>query len=75
LITAAVFLIACILITRFGIKPIDDAVIGWSSAAVPPDWTVLRDKWWSLHIMRTVAELVALCIITWTGITNSKSFS
>ena len=68
LLIAAIFLIACILITRFGNKPIDDMVVNWTSGSLPSNWAELRDKWWSLHIMRTIAELIALLLITWTSI-------
>jgi hypothetical protein len=68
LLIAAGFLIGCILITRFGNKPIDDVVLTWTKDSVPADWTMLRDKWWSFHILRTTAEILALLIITWTSI-------
>jgi len=68
LILAAVFFIACILITRFGNKPIDDIVITWTQDAIPGNWTELRDNWWSFHILRTVAEVIALILVTWTSI-------
>jgi uncharacterized membrane protein len=68
LILATVFFIACILITRFGNKPIDDMVITWTKDAIPGNWTELRDNWWSFHIMRTVAEIFALLLVTWTSI-------
>ncbi len=66
LLLAAAFLIACITITRFGIRPIDDKVLSWTTSSIPANWTTLRDKWWSLHIMRTIAELAALGILVWT---------
>jgi uncharacterized membrane protein len=68
LILAAVFFIVCILITRFGNKPIDDIVITWTKDAIPNNWTELRDNWWSFHILRTVAEIIALLLVTWTSI-------
>jgi archaellum biogenesis protein FlaJ (TadC family) len=68
LLVAAIFFIACILITRFGNKPIDDIVLTWTSNSLPGNWTELRDKWWSFHIMRTIAELVALLLVTWTSV-------
>jgi hypothetical protein len=73
LLIAAAFFIACILITRFGIKPIDDKLLSWTSSSIPADWASLRDKWWSLHIMRTMAEITALCIVVWTGISRKYS--
>ena len=72
LLIAAIFLIACILITRFGNKPIDDMVLNWTSGSLPSNWAELRDKWWSFHIMRTIAELIALLLITWTSIKGDR---
>ena len=68
LIIAAVFFIACIIITLFGNKPIDDKVITWTKDAIPTNWTELRDNWWSFHILRTIAEIIALLLVTWTSI-------
>ena len=67
LLVAALFFIACIIITRFGNKPIDDMVMTWTKDTLPDNWTELRDKWWSYHVMRTIAELAALFLITWTS--------
>ena len=66
LLTAAILFIICILITRFGNKPIDDTILSWTSYSIPDNWTELRNKWWILHKYRTIAELGALFIITWT---------
>ena len=68
LLVAAVFFIACILITKFAIKPIDDKVMSWKVNSIPDDWSALRVRWWSLHKLRTVVELIALFIVTWTSI-------
>jgi len=68
LILAAIFFIACILITRFGNKPIDDKVITWTTDTIPNNWSELRENWWSFHILRTVAEIIALLLVTWTSI-------
>jgi Domain of unknown function (DUF1772) len=68
LLAAAAFFIACILISRFGNQPINDDMMTWNIHSLPANWTILRDKWWSFHIMRTIAELIALSIITWTSI-------
>lgn len=65
---AAFFLLVCIGITFFGIKPIDDNIMNWGVANLPQNWMELRDKWWELHIMRTLAEIAALILITWTSI-------
>lgn len=68
LLVAAVFFVACILISRFGNQPINDSIMTWNSNTLPANWTTLRDKWWSFHIMRTIAELIALILITWANI-------
>ena len=68
LLVAAAFFIACIFISRFGNKPIQDSMMTWNFESLPADWTVLRDKWWAFHIMRTITELIALAIITWVSI-------
>jgi uncharacterized membrane protein len=68
LLIAAAFFIACILITRFENKPIDDMVMTWTSASLPANWTELRDQWWVWHIMRTLAELAALLLVTGASI-------
>jgi archaellum biogenesis protein FlaJ (TadC family) len=68
LIIAAIFFIACILITLLGNKPIDDKVITWTKDAIPNNWTDLRDNWWSFHILRTIAEIIAFLLVTWTSI-------
>lgn len=68
LLVAAGFFVACILITRFGNKPIDDLVMTWTLDSLPANWTELRDSWWSFHRMRTITELIALILITWSSI-------
>ena len=68
LIFAAICFIACILISRFGNQPINDSIMTWNPNSIPANWTLLRDKWWSFHIMRTITELIALCFIAWTNV-------
>jgi Domain of unknown function (DUF1772) len=71
LLTAAACLIACILITILGNKPIDNYVKTWTMATMPDNWTTFRDLWWSFHIGRMVAELIALVLIVWTSVKPS----
>jgi hypothetical protein len=68
LLMASAFLIVCIVITRFGNKPIDDLVLTWRVDSLPSDWMELRDQWWSLHILRVITEVVALLLVTWASI-------
>ena len=60
LVAAVICLIAAGLITRFGNQPINAIVMTWSAQAPASNWTELRDAWWRLHILRTVAGVSAL---------------
>jgi hypothetical protein len=68
LLAAALFLIISGLITRFGNQPINSIVMTWTNNSIPDNWMELRDRWWSLHILRTVAALLAFFMIVWTSI-------
>lgn len=59
LLIAAAFFASCIFISRFGNLPIQTEMLSWKTDSLPDNWTILRDKWWTLHIERTVAELIA----------------
>jgi hypothetical protein len=66
LLVAASFSISCMLITRFGNVTIQTEMLKWEANAMPANWTTLRDKWWSYDMMRTIVELIALVLVTWT---------
>lgn len=66
LLIAATFFALCIFISRFGNLPIQNEMLSWSADSLPNNWTELRDQWWSLHIIRTIAELIALTLVAWT---------
>ncbi len=68
LLVAAVSFASCIVISRFGNLPIQEEMLTWNVDSLPGNWTILRDKWWSFHIMRTIAELVALTLVAWASI-------
>jgi hypothetical protein len=68
LLIAAGFFIACMFISRFGNQPINTIMMTWTIDSLPRNWSLLRDKWWSFHIMRTTAELIALCLVAWTSV-------
>jgi hypothetical protein len=72
LLIASVFFIACIIISRFGNQPINNEIMNWTSGTLPGNLSELRDKWWSFHIFRTIAELTALFLVTWTSIKKSQ---
>lgn len=68
LLLAAASFASCIIISRFGNLPIQKEMMTWTTDSIPNDWTMLRDQWWSFHIIRTVAELLALTIVAWTNV-------
>ena len=68
LLIASLFFIACVIISRFGNQPINNALMTWTSDTIPNNLSELREKWWTFHIFRTIAELIALCLVTWTSI-------
>ena len=68
LLFAAAFFISCMVITRLGNVPIQSEMLKWTTNTLPGDWTMLRNKWWSFHVMRTVVELIALVLIAWATV-------
>lgn len=66
LLIAAAFFASCIFISKFGNLPIQTEMLNWKTDSLPGNWTSLRDKWWTLHIVRTVAELIAFTLVAWT---------
>lgn len=68
LIIAAILLVISGLVTKFGNQPINKIVMTWNKVEIPGNWTELRDKWWSLHIIRAVMAFVAFCLIVWTAL-------
>jgi hypothetical protein len=68
LLIAALFFIACIIISRFGNQPINKIIMTWTPGSLPGNLSELRDKWWSFHIIRTIAELIALFLVTGASI-------
>jgi hypothetical protein len=71
LLLAAAFFASCIFISRLGNLPIQQEMLSWNAQSLPVNWTMLRDKWWSFHILRTVAELIALALVALTNVFKS----
>ncbi|MGI8599392.1 MAG: DUF1772 domain-containing protein [Chitinophagaceae bacterium] len=72
LLIAVTLMVVSGLITRFGNQPINDIVMTWSINSPPDNWIELRDKWSTLHMIRTNFVLFALSIIIITGIRSNK---
>lgn len=60
IVGAAVAFLAVAAITRLVNQPINLAMMTWSTAAPPPEWTRLRDTWWRWHLVRLVCGLGGL---------------
>lgn len=67
LLVASAFFASCIFISRFGNLPIQSEMLNWKIDSLPDNWISLRDKWWTFHIVRTIAELIALSLVSWTS--------
>ena len=67
LLLAAVLLMITGLVTKFGNQPINTIVMTWTHADVPSDWTELRDRWWTLHKIRSCFSVFAFMLIVWTS--------
>lgn len=67
LLIAAALLIISGLVTRFGNQPINSTVMTWNKLNLPDNWTELRDRWWSFHIIRAGTAVLAFCLIVWTS--------
>ncbi len=67
LLLAAALLSVAGLVTRLGNQPINSIVMTWTPGNMPPGWVELRDKWSSLHLVRTVASFFAFCLVVFAG--------
>jgi uncharacterized membrane protein len=61
---AAALMLVAALVTRFGNQPINAIVMSWSPQAPAANWSQLRDQWWQWHIVRSIAGIGALVLIT-----------
>ncbi len=64
LAAAGLFVISGV-VTRFGNQPINAIVMGWQPSTPPAFWSNLRDRWWQLHLVRTVTAVAGFgCVIS-----------
>jgi cytochrome bd-type quinol oxidase subunit 2 len=71
LVAAIACLVVAALVTRFGNQPINAQVITWSAQSPPANWAQLRDTWWQLHVVRTLAGILGLSL-TLLAVLGSK---
>ena len=67
LLIAALCMIISGLVTKFGNQPINSMVMNWHSSSAPQNWMELRDKWWTLHLVRTFTAIAALFLIVFAN--------
>lgn len=72
LLIAGVLLVIAGLMTLYGTLPINSEVREWKLNAIPANWTDYRDRWWSYHLDRTVACLIAFVLVCWMATRPKK---
>ena len=63
LIGFVMFLIA-VAVTLLVEVPIDNQIRSWTPASLPADWTLIRDRWETFHVLRTFSALGGLIMLT-----------
>jgi Anthrone oxygenase len=63
LIAFVMFLIA-VAVTLLVEVPIDNQIRSWTPASLPADWTLIRDRWETFHVLRTFSALGGLIVLT-----------
>jgi uncharacterized membrane protein len=58
-LAAALAIVVGGVVTRFSNQPINEQVMAWTATDMPNNWTMLRDSWWSWHLVRLAATLTA----------------
>src|SRR5262245_37756652 len=55
--------------------PIDRQIQSWTTAALPPDWKAIRDRWEVFHGLRTLSSLAALASLFVSTLSTRWSFA
>src|SRR5579863_2127495 len=58
----ALFIVA-LLITLIVEVPIDNQIMKWTAATLPPNWQQLRNRWETFHVIRTFASIAGLALV------------
>lgn len=62
---AAVLALLALVVTVRGEVPINQQIQGWTAGAAPAIWMELRDRWFRIHLVRTISAMLAfLCSTT-----------
>lgn len=62
-IAFALFIIA-LCVTVFVEIPIVEEIVTWTVATLPGNWQQLRDRWIRFHVIRVIAGLASLVLLT-----------
>jgi uncharacterized membrane protein len=62
-------MIAVLVITLAVEVPIDELIVTWTEATLPPDWQEIRGRWAAFHTLRTFLSLGAVAAAVAAGLT------
>ena len=68
------FLVTAVAITLLVEVPIDNQIKTWTVASLPPNWSQLRDRWESFHVIRTFASLIGFAFTLAGSIVQTQPF-
>ena len=70
---ALVLMVVALAITLAVNVPIDRQIQSWTTATLPPDWKVIRDRWEFYHGLRTLVSLTALSCLFASVLSTARS--
>ncbi|MEV0396663.1 DUF1772 domain-containing protein [Polymorphospora rubra] len=63
-LAATLLTIGVIVLTVTWLEPLNSTANSWNPDEPPDTWSALRDRWWSLHLVRTASALAAfVCLL------------
>jgi uncharacterized membrane protein len=51
--------LSALALTKLGHFPLNDQILKWNPANLPPDWARIQARWSALHVGRTIAALAS----------------
>src|SRR5262245_5102422 len=73
--TALALMAIALVITLVVNVPIDRQIQSWTTAALPPDWKAIRNRWEFYHGLRTLLSLAALASLFVSTLSTRWSFA
>lgn len=62
-VAALLLTIATIVLTVTRIEPLNQRANTWTAEHLPSDWGAVRDRWWTLHTVRTILAMGAFAAL------------